>query len=134
MPAPTTKEWDGFNTENKIMSIDQVPDQKSPFESEIVIQATVQKVFITLKPYSKLLSNDIGCIIIFFMNPVSSCSSTFFQQDVNGHKRAESVASPDLWPSASISDQLKFKVKEQRYSITVSFIARFSQKITSFIL
>ena len=45
MPAPTTKEWDGFNTENKIMSIDQVPDQKSPFESEIVIQARIQRVF-----------------------------------------------------------------------------------------
>ena len=39
MPAPTTKEWDGFNTESQLMSIDQVPDQKSPFESEIVIQA-----------------------------------------------------------------------------------------------
>lgn len=45
MPAPTTKEWDGFNTENKIMSIDQVPDQKSPFESEIVIQASVHEIF-----------------------------------------------------------------------------------------
>ena len=39
MPAPTTKEWDGFNTESQLMSIDQIPDQKSPFETEIVIQA-----------------------------------------------------------------------------------------------
>ena len=37
MPAPTTKEWDGFNTENQIMSIDQATDATS-FESEIVIQ------------------------------------------------------------------------------------------------
>ena len=36
MPSPTTKEWEGFGTENKIMSIDQ---SEVGFDSEIVIQA-----------------------------------------------------------------------------------------------
>jgi len=36
MPSATTKEWEGFGSENKIMSIDHT---ESGFESEIVIQA-----------------------------------------------------------------------------------------------
>ena len=36
MPSATTKEWEGFGSENKIMSIDH---NENGFDSEIVIQA-----------------------------------------------------------------------------------------------